>query len=252
MKKLSIITVTHNDGPLLERALRAIYAQQIPAGWELEHIIVAGNDEADNRTTLNMAKEHGSIVLRKEAAGCYNAINYGIQHATGQIIGLVHGSDYPASVNVFARIIEAFETHTPDFVFGDVVFVRYGHEDSPVRRYSSQGFNIKDIQRGFAPPHPSLFITREAMLKVGLYKENYRNAADFEYFVRLFAGSHNLCWKALRLVTTCMESHGSSSTLRSRLFTNSMEKRRALLENGYQISYLRIMLRYFYHFRNRK
>ena len=40
--KISVVTITRNDGPLLARTISSIYAQKLPPGVELEHIIVDG------------------------------------------------------------------------------------------------------------------------------------------------------------------------------------------------------------------
>ncbi len=40
--KISVVTITRNDGALLARTIRSIYAQKLPQGVELEHIIVDG------------------------------------------------------------------------------------------------------------------------------------------------------------------------------------------------------------------
>lgn len=40
--KISVVTITRNDGPLLARTISSIYAQKLPPGVELEHVIVDG------------------------------------------------------------------------------------------------------------------------------------------------------------------------------------------------------------------
>ena len=39
---------------------------------------------------------------------------------------------------------------------------------------------------GLMPPHPASLIKKNIYMKYGLYKENFKIAADFELFLRLF------------------------------------------------------------------
>lgn len=244
---LSVVTITRGDGPLLARTVESVHAQKLPRGVRLEHIIVDGNDSADTPEVVAAAKA-GSVVLRVPAHGCYDAMNKGLEAATGDIVGLLHGTDFYADGDVLAHVVDAFADGGCDFVYGDVCFVKSTPRGRvKTRYYSASRFCADDIKSGFAPPHPSLYMTRKALNEAGLYKTDYRNAADFEYFVRLFFGGLHLRGVYMAMCPVLMEDGGASSTLFSRLVTNSVEKRRALREHGISISWPRLFMRYLFH-----
>lgn len=238
--KISVITVTRGDGVLLRRAVDSVYAQRLPAGVELEHIVVDGNDgptpEAD------YARQRGSMVVVREPHGVYNAMNHGLDLAGGDVIALLNGTDAYAGADILQSVCEAI-AHA-DFIYGDIRYVSNGR---PGRIYSAASFEPAQIKAGFAPPHPSLFVRRHVAQAMGHYREDFANAADFEYFVRLFFGPYRFRAAYIPRVMVNMEDGGASATLYSRVITNSSEKRRALKINGFNIGIIRLMTRYLYH-----
>lgn len=241
--KLSIVTITLNDGALLSRCVDSVRSQSLLSGQELEHIIVDGGSEASRLDIGNAS------VLHVPPRGCYNAINAGIKACTGDVIGLVHGTDFFADSNAAADILQAFAGTDVDFVFGDVAFVKSSTPKRIRRYYSARNFVPSELAAGFAPPHPSLFITADAQQQTGLYREDFRVAADFEFFIRLFDPARALRWRYLSGAKVIMDSDGRSASLKARLITNTREKRRALRLNGINTSYLRLLMRYFHYFR---
>ena len=39
---------------------------------------------------------------------------------------------------------------------------------------------------GISPPHPSMFVRNLVYKKYGFYKENYKIAGDFEFYLKIF------------------------------------------------------------------
>ena len=222
--KVSIITITRNDGELLNACLASIY-KQIGGDSQCEHIIVESNDVKDSLSEGNgnplginselreEIRKRGVKVIHAEPKGCYNAINIGLTACSGDIIGLLNGTDYFANDHVLADVVETMTRENADFLYADAYFVDKG---KITRRYSSSGFESRMLMEGFAPPHPTLFITRKTLERVGFYKEDYRIAADFDYFIRLFYNEFSL--KACRLPKEIVALHagGMSQSLRSR------------------------------------
>lgn len=242
--KISIVTITRNDGKLLQRNLDSLYSQQLEKGDEIEHIIVNAQDGSP--VTAPQSK-----VFTYPSDGIYNAINRGLSHTTGDVIGVVHGNDFLADKCVLNRVSDTFRKYTPDFVYGDVEFVSDAHPGVVYRHYGAADFKPGHLLAGFAPPHPSLFISRHTLEKVGHYKTDYRIAGDFEYFVRLFC-KHDLTSRYIPHVAVRMETGGESASFFSSSVTGTREKYRALRENGLKVSMLRIVCRIFFYIRHKK
>ncbi|MDE6207730.1 MAG: glycosyltransferase [Muribaculaceae bacterium] len=243
VNKISVVTITRGDGELLCRNVDSVEMQKLPADIVVEHIIVDGNDSPDT-PEVRYAADHGCVILRRPPEGIYKAMNDGLHAATGDVLALLHGTDAYADDGVIAAVAEAIDG--ADFVFGDIRYVSRGKLK---RIYSAHGYRAEFLLNGFAPPHPSLFIRRELAQSVGYYRQDMRIAADYEYFVRIFFGSQKAEFCYVPRVITLMDADGISSTLYSRIFTNSIEIRRSLRLNGLDISFWKLMTRYLYHFR---
>lgn len=241
--KISIITITYGDGALLRRNIDSVHSQSLPADVEVEHIIVDSNSSETDEVAYGRCC--GSTIIKSPPRGVYNAINVGIHHASGDVIGLLNGSDSYATPDIIATVAEAIKD--VDFIFGDIQYTSSGRLG---RVYSAAGYKTEYLKRGYAPPHPSLFIRHDVAKTVGDYREDFVIAGDYDYFVRLFLGNKQLRYKYLPRTVVYMESGGVSGTFKNRLITNTVEIRRALKINGYNISWLRLFLRYFYHIKH--
>ena len=87
--KISIITVTYNS----ERSIRACLQSVAEQSYKnIEHIIIDGGS-TDN--TIEIVKNTPSVSnwISEPDKGIYEALNKGIQRATGDIIGFVLSYD---------------------------------------------------------------------------------------------------------------------------------------------------------------
>lgn len=253
--KISVVTITRNDGQMLARTVRSIYAQELPPGVELEHIIVDGGEpNPETESILSHAAALGSRVLRSEPRGCYHAINRGLEQCTGDITGLLHGTDFYPDTKALADVADSFADGSTDFIFADVVYTDCDSHTGcvkPGRLYSSRNYSPSALLHGFAPPHPTLYMRTALMKETGPYCEDYIISADFEYFLRLFRHVPALKWRRLDRVLVAMDKSGASASWKNRLTVNVPEKMRALRDNGLKAGWLNMLLRYYYHFRNR-
>ena len=55
--------------------------------------------------------------------GIYDALNKGIRHASGDVIGFVQGDDFVAHEDVLARIAAAFEDAAVAAVFSELGYL---------------------------------------------------------------------------------------------------------------------------------
>ena len=218
--KITIITINLNNASGLRRTLASI-AEQVKAfnnDIELEHIIVDG--ESTDNSLCELRNDIPSKVLTTPAAGVYNAINIGLKSSTGQIIGLLHSGDVFALPTTLKNIVDTFISNPNiDYLYGDVTI--------GMRYYKGLYLSLQTLKEGYAPPHPSLFITRMTLMRIGLYKESYIIASDFDYFIRL-AKSDFLKGVYLPTPIVNMEPKGLSNRLFNRLFINRKEKLQVL------------------------
>lgn len=240
--KFSIIMPTIDNGDALRRAIESVVAQSHP---DFELIVVdGGSTDGSLEYVQAMSTKHPGKIkcISEPRTGVYSALNKGIAAATGDVVGTLHGNDLYMSPQLLSLVAAEFEADgSLPFVYGDVHF--FAPSGRCVRVYRGPADPVRALRRGIAPPHPSLFIRRDVLQRVGLYREDYVTGADFELFVRLILVA-NLKGAYLPMDMVGMSLGGLSTRLVNRLFTNSLEKMRALRENGISHTGLGVLRRY--------
>lgn len=191
--KISVITVTWNSGKTIGDTLRSVLNQSFT---NVEHIIKDGGSKDD---TLEICKnfeqkyytdgDKGRTlnILSDKDKGIYDAMNQGIEAATGDVIGILNSDDFYTSDDVLARVAEEFEKNPElEAVYGDIHFVKDENLKKCTRYFSSRYFRPWALRFGFMPAHPSFYVRREVYEKYGLYDLDFRTSSDFEMMVRLF------------------------------------------------------------------
>lgn len=244
--KISLITVTFNSGKTLSTTLESVLNQSNP---NIEYIIVDG---ASKDNTIDIIKRfepefNGKLKWVSEPdKGLYDAMNKGIRMATGEVIGILNSDDFFTSNEVLQRIADAFDgDETVDAVYGDVHFVDPDNLEKCVRYYSSKIFKRELMIMGLMPAHPSFYMKKICFEKFGLYKTDYKIAADFEFLLRvIYKGNIRLQYLPLDMVT--MRTGGASTSGFESYSQIMKEHLRGFRENGIYNNAFMLSLRYPY------
>lgn len=244
--KISIITVAYNSGQTIENTMDSLL-QQSYAEWE--YIVVDGGSADDTVDKVRSKKAAFGGRLRwisENDKGIYDAMNKGIQMATGDVVGFLNSDDYYTDSHVLQTIAEAFSLHSDiDAVYGDIHFVRADNPARCARYYSSRRFSPFWLRFGFMPAHPSFYCRRDVYLKAGLYNTDYQIGADYEMMVRLFM-RHQIKGLYIAKDFVTMRMGGiSNKHIRSRL-TLIKEDIRACRENGIYTNPIFICFKFLY------
>ena len=118
MKRISIVTITYNAERTLQRTLDSVLHQSYP---HIEHLIIDG---ASKDATLAIAEKYRAqspheIVIQSEPdRGLYDAMNKGLQKATGDYVVFLNAGD-----SLYASdTIDIVVRHTADevaVIYGD-------------------------------------------------------------------------------------------------------------------------------------
>lgn len=207
MIKLSIITVTFNCKDTLQRTIDSVLDQNYE---NLEYIIVDGisTDGTLDIIQDNCQKAKGKIrYISEKDNGLYDAMNKGIEMATGDIIGIVNGDDYYTS-NAFSIVTSIFENSTADIVYSDLLYTRGNTVDYKKPLIAD---HRKLVER-MSVNHPTCFVNRKIYQKYGVFDTSFRIAADYEIMARFYKGG--CIFQKANEVLAVMEMGGLSSNNR--------------------------------------
>lgn len=189
--KITIITAAYNSEHTLRDTMESVLRQTYT---DYEYIVVDG---ASKDGTVDIIREYvprfeGRMRWVSEPdRGIYDAMNKGIEMATGDVVGLLNSDDFYSSDDVLATIASEFMSDDAlDAIYGDVHYVQEFDVRRTVRYYSSRKFTRSRMLMGYMPAHPSCYIRRECYVKYGTFDTSYRVASDFDNLLRLIYVNH--------------------------------------------------------------
>src|SRR3954468_5463563 len=99
--KVSIITVAYNSQATINDTIKSVINQTYK---DIEYIIIDGASTDNTISIVESYKDKISIVLSEPDKGIFDAMNKGIQYATGDVIGILNSDDYYENNAVIERI----------------------------------------------------------------------------------------------------------------------------------------------------
>ena len=244
MMKISLITATFNSRSTLCDTIKSVLAQSYQ---EIEYIVVDGLSKDG---TVDIIKGYEPYFkgrmkwISEKDNGLYDAINKGIRIATGDVVGILNSDDFFTSTTIVEKVAKSFTTEV-DAVYGDVHFVRANNLNRSIRYYSSKIFRTALMKLGFLPAHPPFYCRKSCFDEYGLYKIDFKIAADFDLLLR-FIYVHRISLKYLPLDMVTMRIGGVSTNGLQSHCCIMREHLRAFRENGVRSNILLLFLRYFY------
>jgi len=251
---ITIITAVFNGASTIGDCLRNINSQTVPT----ENIIIDGAS-TDNTIDIVQKLRSQARIISEPDQGIYDAMNKGLQLATGDIIGILNADDWYADDMVIERVRKVFEDPTVDACYGDLIYVKeidcvgmhdFGEEKSiggmepkgqgynqtrlvnhgpsyfKILRYWRSGpFSLSKFKWGWMPPHPTFFVRRRIYEQYGLFNLSLGSAADYELMLR-FLFKHRIKVGYIPKVLVCMRDGGvSNASFHNRLKANRMDRK---------------------------
>lgn len=243
--KISLITVTFNSAETLPDTIESVLRQDYD---DYEYLVIDGGSKD---ATVDIIKQYeprfgGKMRWISEPdKGMYDGINKGIRMATGDVVGIINSDDFYHRNDIFRIINSSFEENPGiQAIYGDVRFVTPDNLDKTVRYYSSAKFKPAKFRWGWMPAHPTFFTYRSNFDKFGLYKTDYRIAADYELLIRFLYTNH-LPAKYIPVDFMKMRTGGRSTNgIKSNIVLNR-EIVRGCRENGIYTNMAMLFLKYF-------
>ena len=176
---VSIITPVLNRRETIELCLDSVEAQTFD---DLEHIVIDGGSTDG---TLEVLEGRGSSRLQwisEPDSGMYDAINKGMRRARGRVLAYLNSDDLylPWSIEAAVeRLDQGF-----DFVYGDLGIVERTESGWVFYPQFYVPFDLGYYTHFATLGQPTVFWTRNALERNGLFDTSYKLLGDCEYWVR--------------------------------------------------------------------
>jgi glycosyltransferase involved in cell wall biosynthesis len=231
--KVSVITVAYNAVHTIEDTLRSVASQDYP---DVEHIIIDGGSTDGTVDIIERYRQHLAVAVSEPDDGIYDAMNKGIALASGDIIGTLNADDWYADQEVLGRVVDAFNADPGlQAVYGDIVFVAREAPQQTVRYLQSRSYRDGLFEKGWMPPHPTLFVKQDVYQRYGVFDTAFRIQSDFDLCIRLFK-VHQIKTRYLPGIMVRMRMGGVTSSSPSNVIKGNIEAYRACRKNGLDVS----------------
>ena len=196
--KFSVITVTYNAGKVLEDTIQSVVFQTYR---NVEYIIVDGNSKDNTLEIVDKYRNRISQVISEPDKGLYDAMNKGIQLATGDYLCFLNAGDEFHDNETLQKIVHTLKgKELPDVIYGETAIVDEEGHFLHMRRLSApQTLTWKSFKQGMLVCHQAFFARRELAVQHP-YDLKYRFSADFDWCIRIMKQSHLLHNTHLTLV----------------------------------------------------
>lgn len=181
--KISIITVVLNARHTITDALQSVAHQTHD---NIEHIVIDGGSTDGTLEILTTHQAQLSKLVSEPDSGLYDAMNKGLQLATGDVIGILNADDVYQDETVLHQVANAHADDSLDACYADLVYVRQQNLDKVVRYWRSMDHTEGLCFKGWMPAHPTLFLKQRVYHTVGLFDTRLRFQADLEFCARAF------------------------------------------------------------------
>lgn len=238
INKISIITVVYNDVKNISRTINSVVNQK--KNFNIEYIVIDGNSNDGTKELLFNERENIDILISENDKGIYDAINKGINCASGNVVALLHSGDVYYEKFIIKNIAEIFNLKKPDIIYSDCVIYNY-KKNRIFRYYFSRIFSKNLMLFGWMPPHPGCFISKHIYHK-HLYSTKYKIASDFDFLFKLSL-DNTLRWENYNSISVILDNQGVSSQFKNKLLINK-ELKEILISYGKTFFSKVIILRY--------
>lgn len=227
--KISIITVCFNAAKTIEETIISVIKQTYT---NIEYIIIDGG--SSDQTTDIIDKYRGFISYYRSEPddGIYDAMNKGLEYATGDYVFFLGADDHLISYSVIGQVCHKILLYDKEGVFYGDVF-RPNLNDIYCKKFSRFKLAVKNI------PHQGLFYPR-CVYKKNKYDLKYRLFADYYYNILLFS---KIGFEYLGFTISYFNDSGSSAMLKDLNFEN--DKREIKIS---MLGYLPYLYSVLYHF----
>ena len=205
----SIITVTYNAARWLEQTFLSVLSQSYP---HIEYIVVDGGSTDG---TVDIIKQYESGIacwISEPDKGIYDAMNKGVQRATGDYVWFINAGDTLYTADTVQRVVSFVQRRKqqPDILYGETNIVNEKGESLGLRRLRApKRLSWKSFRMGMLVCHQSFVVKRSV---APLYDLQYRYSADFDWCIRCMKQADRLA--NTRLVLSNFLDGGTSTQQR--------------------------------------
>lgn len=177
--KVSIITVCYNSVNTIEQTILSVLNQSYN---DIEYIIIDGGSTDGTLEVIGKYSDRINKIVSEPDYGIYDAMNKGIQVATGELIAFLNSDDW-YNDGVIERVIDKYQSTMGDVLYGDMSVIDKDGKEAYC--LSAKNAKFDEILYETIIFHPCSFVKTSIMRKHP-FEIKYKICADIDLFIDLY------------------------------------------------------------------
>ena len=182
--KLSIITINRNNASGLEDTMKSILSQ---TSCGFEYIVVDG---ASTDGSIEIIRRFEDLFgnrmkwISEPDKGIYNAMNKGIEMASGEYLQFLNSGDRLVADDVIDSMFVGLEQKgNPSIMYGNMLKAMNDGRTVRDRSFAGAQVTLMGMYHGCLNHSPA-YIQKSLFSKYGLYNESLRICSDWEWYMK--------------------------------------------------------------------
>ena len=176
----TIITVTYNALKILDKTILSVINQTYN---NIEYIIIDGKSDDGTVDLIRKYENKINYWISEPDQGLYDAMNKGLQAATGDYVWFLNAGDVFKNENAISELVEiAVQNGVPDILYGETDLIdKEGKRIGERRLKAPAHLTWKSFKMGMLVCHQAFIVKREL---APLYNLQYHFSADFDWCIQ--------------------------------------------------------------------
>lgn len=192
--KISVVTVCYNAVNDIEKTILSVINQTYQ---NVEYLIIDGGSTDGTMDVVNKYKDKIDVIVSEPDKGIYDAMNKGIDRATGDWINFMNAGDCFYLKTTIAEVFISAYIIGADIVYG------YQVHSFPYGKFVRKRLPLEDFCQYMPIGHPASFV-RSVILKKYPFDCRFKIAADYNFFYHAY--KKGMCFMPVEVIVSDFES----------------------------------------------
>ncbi len=199
----------------------------------IEYIIIDGNSTDGTVDIIKKYMNKISYWVSEPDNGIYDAMNKGLEIATGEYVQFLNSSDTLYTNKTIHQIIDQIPINLPDVIYGNLII------DKEFEQVYMKPAPLDNFIYRFPIYHPST-IVKTNIMKKHKFNESFKIAADYDFFRKIYYQKASFYY--IPIIFSIFEGINGISSTNSQML--SLEKERIFAIKYNSIKYYNNIIKY--------
>ena len=186
--KISIVTISYNIVSDIEKTIKSVINQTYT---NIEYIVIDGGSTDGTVDIIKKYSDRITYWVSERDKGIYDAMNKGIEAATGEWINFMNAGDTFFNNDVLNNL-KPFLDNKIDIIYGDLVL------ETPFGVYWKKPDNIDSMKRKMVFGHQASFINTKYH-KINQYDTTYKSSGDYAFFYNAYMNNAKFKYTSIKV-----------------------------------------------------